>query len=99
MSDKKKKKKEKVIYYDDNSTISDMSGVKGGISFRSAKKEEEKEKENHSFIDQPKPPSTAREKFRTYFAAVKMMILPMLVVLAVLGLLYVILMLLSGGFN
>lgn len=97
MSDKKKKKKEKVIYYDDNSTISDMSGVKGGISFRSAKKEEEKEK--HSFIDQPKPPSTAREKFRTYFAAVKMMILPMLVVLAVLGILYVILMLLSGGFN
>lgn len=97
MSDKKKKKKEKVIYYDDNSTISDMSGVKGGISFHSAKKEEKKE--NHSFIDQPKPPSTAREKFRTYFAAVKMMILPMLVVLAVLGILYVILMLLSGGFN
>ena len=84
MSKKNKKKQEKIIYYDDNSTIADMSSVtdiKGG------------KKRN----DNSRPQSTAREKWATYCAAVKKMIFPMMVVLAVLAGLYIFLMLLTGN--
>lgn len=78
-----KKKKEKVIYYDDGSTIVDMSGVT-----RDGKKKA------------PLPPkvqSTFGEKWATYWAAVKRMIVPMVVVLIVLGILYLFLMLIGGN--
>ena len=78
-----KKKKEKIIYYDDNSTIADMSRVnrKG----------------------QPKPPrsqyarpsSTFGEKWKTYWSAVKMMVIPMCIVLLVIGILFALLMLIA----
>ncbi len=75
---KKKQKKQKVIYYDDNSTIADMSNIPH------ARKP-----------DAPRAPrSTFREKMKTYFSAVKMMIFPMCVVLFILALLFLILMLL-----
>ena len=79
-----KKKKEKIIYYDDNSTIVDMSSVN--------RKGEPKK---------PQPArrqSTARQKWETYWAAVKTMFLPMLVVLAILCVLYLLLMWLGGNF-
>ena len=75
-----KKKKEKIIYYDDNSTIIDMSSVN---------KKGEKQA--------PPPPrvkSTAREKWATYWNSMKMMFLPMCMVLAVIGILYILIMLL-----
>lgn len=81
---KKKEKKEKVVYYDDNSTISDMSDVTGL-----------KKKPRSS--NAPKPPSTAKEKWKTYWSAVKTMLLPMCVVLFVLAILYLLIMLLTGN--
>lgn len=68
MSDKeKKKKKEKVTYIDDGRTIADMSGVGFG-GYAS---------------DKNRPKSSARDKWRTYWEAVKMMFVPMLVTLGI----------------
>ena len=66
---KKKAPKEKVVYYDDGSTVVDMSGV-------TAPGERRRDKN-------PKPRSTAREKWNTYWTAVKKMIAPMLIFIAV----------------
>ena len=68
MSEKeKKKKKEKVTYIDDGRTIADMSGVGFG-GYAS---------------DKNRPKSSARDKWRTYWEAVKMMFVPMLVTLGI----------------
>jgi len=78
-----KKKKEKIIYYDDESTLVDMSSVT-----RSGKKEP------------PRPPrakSTFIEKWRTYWNAVKMMVVPMCVVLLIIGVMYLVVMFASGN--
>ena len=84
MSKKKKKKtpKEKVVYYDDNSTVSDMSCLD-----RSGRKRN----------GEPKRRSTFREKWKTYWQAVKRMLLPMFIVLAVLFFVYFLMMLISGN--
>jgi hypothetical protein len=71
---KKKEKKEKVTYVDDGITIADMSGIG---SRRSAP-------------PKSRPRSTFKEHWQTYWMAVRMMILPMLVVLGILGLTYLI---------
>ena len=81
---KSNKKKQKVIYYDDNSPIADMSSVTD-ISGRKKRNPEQK------------PRSTAKEKWTTYFEAVKRMVFPMMVVLAVLLGLYILIMLLTGN--
>lgn len=79
----KKKKKPKTVYYDDGRTVADMSYLRGG---------------------RPKEPagikkSGWREKWRTYFQSVKMMLLPTLVVLGLVtvafGILYLLLALAS----
>jgi hypothetical protein len=70
----KKKKKEKIIYYDDNSTISDMSSVNRTGQKRTP--------------PPPKPQSTAREKWQTYWQSVKMMFIPMCIALAVITVLF-----------
>ncbi len=77
MSKKKKKNKQKVVYYDDGSTISDMSAV-GRFN------EKNPQRRNNA----PKSASTAKEKFKTFISAVKLMVLPMLVVLAILCVLF-----------
>lgn len=75
-SKKNKEKKEKVIYYDDNSTIADMSQVPG--------------------VGGKKPPanrqrrSTFGEKWKTYWAAVRMMLLPTLIAIIVITLVFLI---------
>lgn len=89
MSHKKnRKKKEKIIWYDDNSTIADMSSVPNGRRIK------EGERSNTT-----KPRSTFKDKWNTYWAAVRQMFLPMLCVLAVLAILYVLMMLVTGGFS
>lgn len=65
----KKGKKEKVRYYDDGRTVADMSGVGGS---RIPKR------------DPLRPRSSAREIWKTYWSAVRMMIGPMIVGIAIL---------------
>lgn len=65
---KKKKKKQKTIYIDDGRTIADMSGT-GRI--------------NPILGGSRKRRSTIGEQWRTYWAAVKMMVIPMLVVMMI----------------
>ena len=75
---KKKKSKEKVVYYDDNSTIADMSNVTG----LKGKKPPQS--------PYPRRRTTFKEKWRTYWSAVKMMLFPMFMVLLALGIIYLI---------
>lgn len=68
------------MYYDDNSTIADMSNVRApGEGKR----------------DNSRPRSTAKEKWKTYWSAVKKMIGPMLIVLAVMTAIFGVIMLIS----
>lgn len=75
----KKKKKERITYIDDGRTIADMSGVSGP---RLSRRES-------------MPRSSARDRWRTYKEAVRMMFLPMLVTLAIIciafGIMYLLL--------
>ena len=89
---KKKKKKEKIVYIDDGSTISDMSGVGRG--------------KGSGGTDRPtggsdpkllRPRATLKEQRDTYFAAVKMMILPMFAVIGIITIAFLILWLAFGG--
>ncbi len=82
----KKNKKEKIIYYDDNSTISDMSGVsrKGGNTGQQPKRQEMKNVQGTS-------------KWKTYWSAVRMMLFPTVFALAVIGVLYLLIMLMTGN--
>lgn len=74
MSEQNKKEKKKVTYIDDGRTIADMSNVGYG-----------------KYINKDgKRRSTAREKWRTYWEAVRMMLVPMLVVLGVITATYLI---------
>ena len=75
MADKQKKpKKEKIRYIDDGSTVVDMQPL---------------EEANRRPGQKPRTPGakgTLREQMRTYFAAVRLMLVPMLVTL---GLIFV----------
>ena len=72
MSKKNKEKKQKVVYYDDNSTISDMSEVHSAFSPIIPNKKQKA----------PKAPSRFFDKMDTFFSAMKMMFIPMLICLA-----------------
>ncbi len=95
MAKKEKKKREKVIYIDDGRTIADMSGLpqRGfGRSLSDARpKKEMSETEKQFYRSQPK----WRDCVATYFAAVKMMILPMLATIGILSLAFLILYVLA----
>ena len=67
----KREKREKTVYIDDGSTIADMSPLSRGSG----------EARNTA----PRKRSTLRERTRTYFEAVKMMIVPMLVTIAIIS--------------
>ncbi len=71
----KKPKKEKVRYYDDGRTVADMSNVSGPRLSNSNKY---------------KPRSSAKERWETYWNAVKMMFVPMLVVIVALCVIYMV---------
>ena len=95
MAKKEKKKREKVIYIDDGRTIADMSNLptRGfGKSLSDARRGKEmSESEKQFYRSTPK----WRDCVRTYFAAVKMMILPMLVTIGILSLAFLILYVLA----
>ncbi len=78
---KKQKQKEKIVYYDDNSTIADMSQVNG-----MGKK---------SPNTPPRKKSTFKEKWKTYWAAVKMMLLPTCIALIAIVVLFTLILLLT----
>ena len=70
------KKKEKIRYVDDGRTIADMSGISGPrLGDRNPYR--------------PRP--SAKEVWKTYWNAVKMMIGPMITVVCALGVIYMIL--------
>ena len=71
------KKKEKITYIDDGRTIADMSGVSGGWT-----------KSDRSPYT---PRASFKEQWQTYWAATKMMVKPMLVVVAGMAVIYAVL--------
>lgn len=71
------KKKEKITYVDDGRTVADMSNVSGGWS--------------GSGRSPYTPRASFREQWQTYWAAVRMMLKPMLVVVVGLLVIYAIL--------
>lgn len=79
MSDKKKKqkkKKEKITYIDDGRTIADMSGTtKGGAILPGNTGKSKSGRSN----------STFKDVWKTYWGAVKMMLVPMLVTLGIIS--------------
>jgi uncharacterized membrane protein len=92
---KNKKKREKVVWIDDGRTIADMSNLptRGlGRSLSDARpKKEMSETEKQFYKAQPK----WREYLTTYFAAVRMMFLPMLAVIGIISIAFLILFVLS----
>ncbi len=80
MSKGKKKKNKKTVYIDDGRTIVDMSTL-GGSSSKNAK--------NSGPVG-----SRFRDKMRTYFESVKLMLLPMLLVLGLIAVAFLLLYLL-----
>lgn len=71
-----KKKKEKITYIDDGRTIADMSGVSSGPRLGGSGS---------------RPAPDPKEVWKTYWGAVKMMFVPMLVVVCAIVILYMIL--------
>lgn len=84
MSDKKKKK-EKVKYVDDGRSLADMS------AFRNGQKTDDK-----GFV---RPPSTAKDKWNTYWAAVRSMLVPMFITIGVITAIFFIAFIVLGGFQ
>ncbi len=82
MSDKKKKK-EKVKYIDDGRTIADMSALRGGHKT-----------DDKGYI---RPPSTAKDKWNTYWSAVRSMLIPMLITLGVITVIFLVAFFALGG--
>ena len=83
MSKKDKKKKEKITYIDDGRTIADMSGTRGGLFYYTKKKE------------RTKPTiSSQQTPFQTYWNAVRMMFVPMLVVIGIITVVFLLMRLL-----
>lgn len=70
------KKKEKIKYIDDGRTIADMSSVRSGPRLSS---------------NPYRPPLNFKDVWKTYWAAVKMMFKPMLVVVVGLCIIYMVL--------
>ena len=92
---KDKKKREKVVWVDDGRTIADMSNLptRGfGKSLSDARPKREMSESEKQF-DRSSP--KWRDCVATYFAAVKMMILPMLVTIGIISLAFLIIYLLS----
>lgn len=88
-SKKNKKKKEKVIYIDDGSTISDMSGINDtrlhAFGSRPQSKKNYNDSKNTKYNGAVYTGNKFKDSWRTYFKAVKQMILPMLVTIAIIS--------------
>ena len=92
---KDKKKREKVVWVDDGRTIADMSNLptRGfGRSLSDARpKKEMSETEKQFYRSRP----AWRDHLATYFAAVRMMFLPMLAVIGIICIAFLIIYILS----
>ena len=97
MSDNKKKKK-KVVYYDDGRTIADMSGVYGKKADNNGQNNDNGSQRSGGLFHF-RPGHTPKDWLKTYWSALKMTLLPMLVTLVIVcaafGILYLILELAS----
>lgn len=71
-----KKKKEKITYIDDGRTLADMSALGGGIG--------------SSGSSGSRPRSGWKDIWNTYWSAVKMMFVPMLVVVGAIVVIYLV---------
>ncbi len=95
MAKKEKKKREKTIWIDDGRTIADMSNLPSrgiGKSLSDANPNRQRSQtEKQYYSSRPK----WKDYLATYFAAVKMMFIPMLAVIAGICLLFLILYLIS----
>ena len=98
MSDNKKKKK-KVVYYDDGRTIADMSGIYGKKADNNGQNGKSNNAQGSGGLFHFRPGHTPKDWLKTYWSAMKMTFLPMLVtigiVCAAFGFLYLILELAS----
>lgn len=84
MSDKKKKK-EKVKYIDDGRSLADMSAFRGG-----------QKTDDKGFV---RPPSTFKDKWETYWSAVRSMLIPMFITLGVITVIFVVAFFVLGGYQ
>ncbi len=82
MSDKKKKKK-KVTYYDDGRTIADMSTIYGKKADNSGQNGKDEQPKAPLGAFQFRPGHTPKDWAKTYWEAVKLNILPMLVTIGI----------------
>ncbi len=87
-----KKKREKITWIDDGSTVADMSGVGKGLGGNRPNKPKPTTKKG-------KPMNRFQECAATYFGAMKMMFVPMLVVLGIICLVFLVLWILMGGLS
>lgn len=95
MAKKEKKKRERVVYIDDGRTIADMSNLptRGlGRSLSDARPKRELSETEKAF-NRSRP--AWRDHLATYFAAVRMMFLPMLAVIGIICIAFLIIYLLS----
>ena len=89
---KQKKEREKITWIDDGSTVADMSGVGRGLGGNRPSKPKPTNKKG-------KPMNRFQECATTYFGAMKMMFIPMLVTLGIICLVFLILWILMGGLS
>ncbi len=95
MAKKEKKKREKVVYIDDGRTIADMSNLptRGlGRSLSDARPKREMSETERQFN---RSGLIKKDHLTTYFAAVRMMFLPMLAVIGIICIAFLIIYLLS----
>ena len=86
---KQKQKKPKITYVDDGRTIADMSRVGGVRSRNTGKPASEQKKYSEPNLLRGSH-STMKEQAKTYFAAVRMMFFPMLVVMGIITIAFLI---------
>ncbi len=92
---KEKKKREKVVYIDDGRTIADMSNLPSRGLGRSLSDAAPKRKMSETERQFNRSRPVWKDQLATYFAAVRMMFLPMLVVIGILCVAFLLLYLMA----
>ena len=81
MADKKKKKK--VVYYDDGRTIADMSALYGKKADNNRQNDQNEQNKAPLGAFRFRPGHTPKDWAKSYFDAVKLNILPMLITMGI----------------
>ena len=95
MAKKEKKKREKVVYIDDGRTIADMSNLPTRGLGRSLSDARPKREMSETERQVNRSGLIKKDHLTTYFAAVRMMFLPMLAVIGIICIAFLIIYLLS----